>query len=495
MWKYIAFFRTHKIFIVTFFAAAAILAGGVFGAVTLSKLSEKPKEVSKEVSSYVVPKVSEISSAEEVVSEVSSLEEVPIPPKKIAVADENDKEDVLNTDVLKDSTVKNGAAYTVTESEKKLDISMFKGVTYGIDVSKYQGNIDWKAVATSNVKFVMIRCGYRGYLSGELTPDAYFEKNAIGAYQNGIAVGLYFYSTAINEQEAREEAAYVCQLIDSLKQKGVAVTFPIAYDFEEFSPKSNGDISRAAEVAKSKAAVTANAYAFLNYIKQKGYTPIMYCSKYGTTAHFDMSKLSCFDYWLAHYTVNGQRSSYSGPYAMWQYTNKGSVPGIRGAVDLDVCDYSVNEEDCNICFTADAKIYKGPTPSSETVYEAKQNSVFASKGALKNGFYTVVIDGVRYFTESKNVKKVTFEKTDETLVLTGETVLYSQCSENEKFFVVTPEQNTEITVTGKCEDLWYKATYQDKTVYLKYDETLIKPSEPEPEPESEPEPEPQSETE
>lgn len=213
-------------------------------------------------------------------------------------------------------------------SQEKVDeiIKDTKPNVKGIDVSEHQGRINWAQVASSGVEFAMIRCGYRGNSLGGIYEDAYFKTNVAGAKAVGIKIGIYFYSTAINEEEALEEAAWVVQKIAPY-----AITFPVVYDFEDFKAYrcSNVDGAQA----------TQNALTFLNYVKANGYVPMMYANKNDITNRLSRSSFSC-KFWLAHYT---SKTDYTGSYDMWQYTSKGSVPGISGNVDMNVAYFNYDK--------------------------------------------------------------------------------------------------------------------------------------------------------
>ena len=169
--------------------------------------------------------------------------------------------------------------------------TMFENVgqkSMGIDVSHHQGRINWAQVKASGVEFAIIRVGYRGQTSGGIYEDAYFKTNMSGAIANGIKVGVYFYSTAINETEALEEAAWVVKKIAPY-----SVTFPVVYDFEDFNSK------RCANVGGAQA--TSNALTYLNFVKANGYEPMMYANKNDITTRMSRSSFNC-KFWLAHYT-------------------------------------------------------------------------------------------------------------------------------------------------------------------------------------------------
>ena len=203
---------------------------------------------------------------------------------------------------------------------------MFENIgqkSMGIDVSAHQGKINWAKVKESGVDFAIIRCGFRGQTAGNIYEDTYFKTNVSGAIANGIKVGIYFYSTAINETEALEEAAWVVSKIAPYN-----ITYPVVYDFEDFGSY------RCVGVDGQQA--TKNALIFLNYVRSSGYEPMMYANKRDITNRLSRSSFTC-KFWLAHYTEN---TDYKGSFNMWQYTSKGSVPGISGNVDMNIAYFN-----------------------------------------------------------------------------------------------------------------------------------------------------------
>ena len=203
----------------------------------------------------------------------------------------------------------------------------------GIDVSKHQAVIDWQRVKASGIEFAIIRVGYRGSTSGTINEDAYFKANIEGALQNGIEVGVYFYSTSLNEAEALEEAKFTVERI-----KGYDVTFPVVFDYEGYTNKNY----RTYGISKEQR--TKNCKAFQDYVKAKGYTCMIYGSKGHIRTKFDLDALT--DYlWVARYASNTKvlddakyfpdLGKYTDRIAMWQYTSIGRVEGINGNVDMD----------------------------------------------------------------------------------------------------------------------------------------------------------------
>ena len=201
----------------------------------------------------------------------------------------------------------------------------------GIDVSRWQKNIDWTKVAKAGVDFAMIRVGFRGYgEEGTLNADTTFVNNIKGASSNGINCGVYFFSQAINYNEGVEEANWVLNQI-----KGYKITYPIAIDTEWSSSETR--TGRADVISKEDR--TAAMKGFCETIKKAGYKPMIYGSKYWFDDMLNMSELSSYDVWLAHYVSGAPSvtSDYKGKYTMWQYTSTGIVSGIDVDVDLDIC--------------------------------------------------------------------------------------------------------------------------------------------------------------
>lgn len=192
----------------------------------------------------------------------------------------------------------------------------------GIDVSKHQGNIDWKKVAEDGVEFAFIRGGLRGYGTGEVVADAQFEANIKGAMKNGIAVGVYFFSQAITEEEAREEAAFVLDMVAPYD-----IELPIVIDVEKVSDSG----ARMNQISVEQR--TKNTVAFCEAIREKGYTPMVYHNMEMGALMIDLEALEDYDKWFAYYNPD---MYYPYDYKVWQYSESGKVNGISGKVDLNL---------------------------------------------------------------------------------------------------------------------------------------------------------------
>ncbi len=203
--------------------------------------------------------------------------------------------------------------------------------TYGVDISKDQGYVDFNKVKKSGVGFVMLRVGARGYQTGQITLDDYFSDNLKRATDAGLNVGVYFLSQAVTEDEAIEEANTVIEAIGEYK-----LSFPIAFVMQY----AKGDTARTEAVSKNDK--TAIARAFLNTVKEKGFIPLLYGTKAWLIKNIDLSKMiSIYDTWLSQPDEN--MPDYPYRFTMWRYSTEGSVDGIVGSVNMDVCfvDYSL----------------------------------------------------------------------------------------------------------------------------------------------------------
>lgn len=196
----------------------------------------------------------------------------------------------------------------------------------GINVNYKNGDIDWAQVAENGVDFAMIRVGYRGNEKGQIVLDSKFVENITGATEAGIPVGVYFYSKAISNEEAEEEATFVLEQIQTYQ-----VTYPIAI-FWEYDYNDDGTKDQSSRTIQCNGEqITGFINAFCNKVKMAGRTPCYYASKSFAYEDLDLSQLANYDMWYAEYaSVPG----FYYDFAMWQYTQEGSVPGISGSVPI-----------------------------------------------------------------------------------------------------------------------------------------------------------------
>lgn len=293
-------------------------------------------------------------------------------------------------------------------------------VTIGIDVARYQGTIDWAQVAASGIDFAMVRVGYRADASREICADTNAQYNMQEAQKNGIKVGAYFFSTATTVEEAKAEADWVADYISRYQ-----ITYPVAFDCEGF------DKPDSAQYHLTNAERTDIAIAFMQEIYNRGYTPMFYASMGELTAgaKWDTARIeSTYRIWVSQYPSvpypETAKSSYSGTHAMWQYTNRGTVAGIAGSVDVNVA-------------------YFGYEGTAEAVNPDTPEEVRPDVEALMN--FTEVNDTVTA-KDSTNLRDIPSQGADSTIVYTlknGETA----------------------TRTGVSDSGWSRLTYDGRTVY------------------------------
>lgn len=267
--------------------------------------------------------------------------------------DENDNADVFDDPEqgrsIEQSALENGDVMVLSAPEQR------EVKAYGIDVSSWNGVIDWQKVKKAGVEFAIIRIGYRGYGTGRIVLDDTAIGNLEGAQNAGIKIGAYFFSTAINEQEAIEEAQFTLDII-----KNYNITYPVVYDCEGYDDPGYRIYNL------SKSIRTNNALAFLNYVESNGYEGMMYSSSSHFTGDnkWEISRIEPYydvwvaQYWLGHMGENGdyvqypsyaslgdRLTAYMGEYRIWQFSSEGIVDGINGYVDLDVEYYLAETED------------------------------------------------------------------------------------------------------------------------------------------------------
>ena len=191
----------------------------------------------------------------------------------------------------------------------------------GIDVSAFQGKIDWKKVKASGIDFAMIRLGYRGYESGKLVEDEYAKANLKGAAEAGLRVGAYFFSQALNIKETDQEIQFMLGVLGDTK-----LDMPIVLDWEipaNTARTRNMDRQTLTDIQRH----------FCGQMRDQGYQPMIYFNWHQSEHLYVLHDLEEYPFWLALYQ---DRMTYPWKVEMWQYTDQGRVPGIHGNVDLNV---------------------------------------------------------------------------------------------------------------------------------------------------------------
>lgn len=220
--------------------------------------------------------------------------------------------------------------YDFTKMEEKAGLKRYmengKKISYvGVDISKQTGSVNFAGLKAAGVDYVMIRLGGRGYSTGQITLDESFVENIEGAIAEGLDVGVYFYSQAISQDEAVQEANFVVQNLEPYRN---SIKYPVAFDME-FVANDEARIDGLSREDRTTIAVT-----FMDGIKVSGYIPMFYGDKEWLIKEVDLAKLQDYDVWFAQET---DIPDYPYQYAMWQYSSTGVVNGIRGDASLNIC--------------------------------------------------------------------------------------------------------------------------------------------------------------
>ncbi len=219
-------------------------------------------------------------------------------------------------------------AYAAEAFSAQDGVVTYEGGTaqYGIDVSTHQGDIDWQAVKNDGVDFAIIRAGYRGYgADGLLHEDAKFQQNMRGALDAGLQVGVYFFSQALTADEAREEADLLLSLIEPYRAE---IDYPVVFDWElipDVGARTDGiDMSTLTDIAEG----------FCTSVAEAGFRPAVYFNQDLGYLSYDIARISAYDLWLAE--LNTVPAFYYD-FQIWQYSHTGTVAGVSGNVDRNIC--------------------------------------------------------------------------------------------------------------------------------------------------------------
>lgn len=256
---------------------------------------------------------------------------VPVTPTRVRVKDKVEYlaiEDIsllIKTEEDIDAEAEDSGVREARSDADRTEIQRLQSVNgkaaVGIDVSKWNGDIDWDKVSRAGVDFAIIRAGYRGSVTGSLVEDPYFAANIKAASNAGVDTGVYFFTQATNEVEAVEEASVVLALVREYN-----INYPIFIDTE-----GAGGSGRADRLDKETRTLVCEA--FCRTIENAGYTAGIYASRNWYNNNLDVSRLDRYFIWLAEYR---EVPLYQGYYRMWQYTSKGQIDGIKGNVDMNI---------------------------------------------------------------------------------------------------------------------------------------------------------------
>ena len=221
-------------------------------------------------------------------------------------------------------------AVSRTCSEAEVSIRYQDGAAvWGVDVSEFQGAIDWQQVKDAGAGFAILRLGWRGSTEGGLNLDTTFQQNYEGATAAGLPVGVYFFSQAVTEEEAREEAAFT---LDALE--GKTITYPVVFDWEPPIPSESLPAQDLRAYGMDGDQVSRFALAFCEKVAEAGYTPCVYTNKTMAYGFFDLELLGDYPLWYAEYQP---APSLYYHFDLWQYTDSAAVPGIPGEADVNIC--------------------------------------------------------------------------------------------------------------------------------------------------------------
>ena len=253
------------------------------------------------------------------------------------------------------------------------DLSEERGRSNGIDVSKWQGKIDWQKVKNSGIEFAFIRIGYRGE-NGVVYKDDNADYNIQQAQKAGVLVGVYFFSTAVSDAEAKEEAEWTLQAIE-----GYPISYPVVYDCEGYKNST----SRMFDLTATQR--TTHAMTFLETVKDAGYDVMFYGARgeIEDEAYWDIQSIEKrYKIWVAQYSgvayPQKDTPDYQGKTAAWQYTNKGRVDGVSGNVDMVVCYFTKKQATAKNP-SAVPPTAKAPLTDEEKLYTAVNEQVTAKE--------------------------------------------------------------------------------------------------------------------
>lgn len=378
---------------------------------------------------------------------------------------------------------------------KAEELQIKEGKANGIDVSKWQGKINWKSVKSAGIDFAVIRIGFRGE-NGIIYKDDCADYNIQQAEKAGVLVGVYFFSTATNTAEAVEEAKWTVSAI-----AGYPISYPVVYDCEGFKN------SESRMYGLSNTQRTDNALAFLKYVEQNGYEGMLYSAKseLENSAYWDTERIeAAYKVWVARYPdipyPKTAHPDYSGKYDMWQYTDRGQVSGISGNTDMVVSYFTrekaepknsklrpgtaaAPDDDANIYSSAsdevtakiEVNLRDAATIKSNILGTIKNGTFLKRTGIGTNGWSKLIYNGktvyalTTYLTTDKNYKSPVsdgFEPAEGKLTAKDETNLRAEPNTNSAI-IATIKNGEFVTRTGVNPNGWTRLNYNGKTVYAK----------------------------
>ncbi len=377
-------------------------------------------------------------------------------------------------------------------------------ITHGIDVSRYQGTIDWAQVANDGIDFAIVRLGYRSLTEGTITEDPTARYNLQEASKHGISLGAYFFSTAVTAEEAREEARWAAELLAQYP-----ITYPVAYNCEGFGDEEN----RHAQL--SVAERTDLALEFLREIEDLGYEAMFYASKNEMEGDilWEVSRIEPhFPVWVAQYPETPypetEQSDYSRTHVMWQYTRTGRVAGIDGDVDRNIAYFGYAQTavphsteppetvgphaEAEMTFTevwehvtakeqTNLRDYPSQDALSQVCRTLQNGEVAMRTGVSESGWSRLVYEGVTYYavssllstdleyqpTEDDGIETEFFTKNDRVTAKDAVNLrTLPSVTDPEAKVVVKLRHGEVVQRTGINEDVgWSRVVWQGQTLY------------------------------
>ena len=342
----------------------------------------------------------------------------------------------------------------------------------GIDVSKWNGSINWQSVKNSGVDYVIIRAGY-----GNSTVDSQFKNYIEGAINAGLKIGVYWFSYATSAAQAKLEAQMCLNTISPYKK---SINYPVFFDFEYESvsyARKNG-------VTITKSLGTQIANSFLNTVKSQGYISGIYTNKDFSSHYFSDDLLNSNNLWVAQYNSN---NTFGRPFSMWQYSEKGSVPGIKGAVDLNyTCLKTWNattSSDSNNTPSTDKpsttsdkgtttdnlNFRKSASTSSSILATIPKNTSIEILDKSISGWYKVKYKNQTGYISSKYVTLNNNNSTSSTNKNQGVTTTnlnFRKSASTSSLVLYTIPKNTTLEILDKLSSGWYKVKYKGLTGYV-----------------------------
>ena len=298
--------------------------------------------------------------------------------KKKETSEEGDNKEKVVYDISATGDAEQDPENVETEEEDGTDVdarelSEERGRSNGIDVSKWQGKIDWQKVKNSGIEFAFIRIGYRGE-NGVVYKDDNADYNIQQAQKAGVLVGVYFFSTAVSEAEAKEEAEWTLQAIE-----GYPISYPVVYDCEGYKNST----SRMFDLTATQR--TTHAMTFLETVKDAGYDVMFYGARgeIEDDAYWNIQSIEKkYKIWVAQYSgavyPQKDKPDYQGKTSAWQYTNKGRVDGVSGNVDMVVCYFTKKQATAQNASVAPPTA-KAPLTDEEKLYTSVNEQVTAKE--------------------------------------------------------------------------------------------------------------------